>query len=633
MRGFRTSSIFTVCLLIGMFAGVCHGAANDAPTSGSWTPYVQIVPDMNFWRIGKLPERDSISLTQWRGGEWRIRSENGIYIIEQPDWRGTSPTTGSARAWVAVFGLDPSREVPGDLDLVTYYLVDFTMGPKKKYSLGNPLVSYLHPMTDPRVKKYIYLTKELRSRWDRDAPLLTPGTPATHPTSVTAALLDISRSMMADSPNDFFLRYFYVDALIASGDSVGLAKEMEFWRTNIKSLPQTSILRYAFKRFEWTLHALQLSRSNQNSYDFLTAAISEKSNMDLGTRFRALPQILRYEEYACPWQPSLANNIYYLPVQINAKVFSTGVEMFLLQGDRKKALETATSVYHLGQLLSQNDTLINRYMGIAMRGIGAQSLGLYVLNGCERPGEVEEAWRKLEWLNAREKPQGTRDMFSLEQVSVYMNEPEWNKDSMIGPNLREALTRQGVADTRFQLVRMAAGARHYFLRTGGFSKSIGEFNLPTSGTITPRDPFGEGPLRSVENPKGLVCYGVGPNQKDEGGTITYDPTNGSVSPGDVVLEVPRERKYPFPSGGVRAANRDDLLRQFPKGLPPDLFADTKNKPLGVTNTSPVCVHSFGPDVNEGAAVRLGDSYVPEVEYDPTNGTISKGDIFITVPKP
>ena len=49
----------------------------------------------------------------------------------------------------------------------------------------------------------------------------------------------------------------------------------------------------------------------------------------------------------------------------------------------------------------------------------------------------------------------------------------------------------------------------------------------------------------------------------------YDPTNGTMSVGDISLRVPRERPYAFPRAGVRAASLDDLARQFPNGSLPN----------------------------------------------------------------
>jgi hypothetical protein len=101
-----------------------------------------------------------------------------------------------------------------------------------------------------------------------------------------------------------------------------------------------------------------------------------------------------------------------------------------------------------------------------------------------------------------------------------------------------------------------------------------------------------------------------------------------VSRGDIIIRLPKEREFPFPPGGVKAASREDVLRLFPNGLPEDNFADFP-RGLGISDTSPVRIYSFGPDTDESDGIQDR----PEVYYDPTNGIVSEGDLFITLPRP
>ena len=50
------------------------------------------------------------------------------------------------------------------------------------------------------------------------------------------------------------------------------------------------------------------------------------------------------------------------------------------------------------------------------------------------------------------------------------------------------------------------------------------------------DPFAKGaPLQLRVEPNGIfMLWGVGPDMTDQKGTLRYDPTNGTVSPGDIV---------------------------------------------------------------------------------------------------
>jgi hypothetical protein len=130
-----------------------------------------------------------------------------------------------------------------------------------------------------------------------------------------------------------------------------------------------------------------------------------------------------------------------------------------------------------------------------------------------------------------------------------------------------------------------------------------------------------------------VGYSVGPDKTDDGARFVYDATNGVLSAGDIITSVPRDRRIPYPEMPVRASSGADLDRQFPAGLPADIFADMKGRRLSRTTTAPVRVFSFGPDTDEGTILPQIETYIPEIQYDPTNGIVSRGDLFITLPEP
>jgi hypothetical protein len=57
-----------------------------------------------------------------------------------------------------------------------------------------------------------------------------------------------------------------------------------------------------------------------------------------------------------------------------------------------------------------------------------------------------------------------------------------------------------------------------------------------------RDPFAEAPLHAnplpgAGNGGGILLYSLGPDLQDQHGQIEYDPTNGTVSAGDLTLDV------------------------------------------------------------------------------------------------
>jgi len=62
-----------------------------------------------------------------------------------------------------------------------------------------------------------------------------------------------------------------------------------------------------------------------------------------------------------------------------------------------------------------------------------------------------------------------------------------------------------------------------------------------------------------------------------------------------------------------------------------LFGVSRDSALGVTDSLPLVIYSLGPDRDEWEARQLGSAYRPQVLYDPTNGSISRGDLTMEAP--
>jgi len=269
-------------------------------------------------------------------------------------------------------------------------------------------------------------------------------------------------------------------------------------------------------------------------------------------------------------------------------------------------------------MLNQDGPPINRIIGTALRGIASKGLTLYTLNSCETPQDIERLWTSLELLNEKE----------ILDSSLVFSELE---DPLDLTDITEARVRHQTANATFQDVRLAAAAIHHRLSYGDFPLKADEFSDLLKGGL-PQDPFADVPMKFKANSNDYTVYSVGPDRKDDGALFAYDPTNGYVSQGDIALTVPRERKYPFPRSHVRAENRERLLRIFPQGLPIDPFGPKRPEPasLLISDTTPVYVYSRGPDTDIDTGDDMG-RFTPSNLYDPTNGTISSGDLFLKIP--
>ncbi|MCE5231512.1 hypothetical protein LLG95_18190 [bacterium] len=62
---------------------------------------------------------------------------------------------------------------------------------------------------------------------------------------------------------------------------------------------------------------------------------------------------------------------------------------------------------------------------------------------------------------------------------------------------------------------------------------------PTASAAKQPDPFTTLPLRRIDEPTTTTLYSLGPDRADQRAAITYDPTNGTHSVGDIFIHVPQ----------------------------------------------------------------------------------------------
>jgi len=259
----------------------------------------------------------------------------------------------------------------------------------------------------------------------------------------------------------------------------------------------------------------------------------------------------------------------------------------LLKGDRTQSLEILAGCYWLGASLNGGETRSERLTGIRIRTIAMSGLEMHALNGCETAEDLKIAWNMLEDL-ANLPGQATDSSF----VDI-IHSPIVGDMKLSGPLASELvwlINEQRKGDVQFAILRTAVAARYRFLTTGTFPKSSAGF-----GPLLPREPLDDcfaasAPLHVLNKHDGFYIYSVGPDGQDDTAAITYDPSNGTVSGGDISLRIPREREYPFPASGVRANTAAELLKMFPNGLPPDPFPDasyagSRHRPLNIIASS------------------------------------------------
>lgn len=364
------------------------------------------------------------------------------------------------------------------------------------------------------------------------------------------------------------------------------------------------------------------------------------TTLSLTQRRARLPELLLCTHYTYPGGES-AHSMnpagqaalvpQFLNYQVASKISRVDSVFDLLLGQPDKAFQDMAAYVYVGHLMEHSNILMTRLIGDAIAQIATKGLETVVLNSCQSKDDYERSWVKLERLRQVVYPTNFDATCREVNANILV---KW----LSGPNenAKESVTRQLSTVATFDLLRMAVAARHCLMAKGHFPCNVTEFTLFANGAL-PEDPFSnrqpKPPLHFREDATSgdLLCYSVGPLETDDKGAIIYDPSNGTMSGGDIVVRVPRDRQYPFPAGGVHAATAAELTAQFPRGLPPDPFADTRG-PLSIADTSPVRVYSYGPDTNQVDALKLGSGYKPDVQYDPTNGIVSAGDLILEIPR-
>jgi hypothetical protein len=377
------------------------------------------------------------------------------------------------------------------------------------------------------------------------------------------------------------------------------------------------MLRYTFAIVRTTLRRDDLERADRNGEE-VAKRILDPGN-DLQTRLRLLPRLLDYDEGLMPSFAIGQQGPFpdFLERQVFVKVVRQEASLLLIEARRQEALQVLAASYRMGQFLNAEFALINRLIGIALRVIACQGLQDFALNACETEQQFRELWGVL------------TDLERVDHLPVRTSLNEATTALGYSQDGNETPIREAVSDAKFELMRMATAAKCHQVLTKTFPAAANEFT-PLLPQGPPVDPFTSQPLR-FDSHEPYRCYSLGPDKKDQHGRVTYDSTNGTVSAGDIVTTISRERVYPFPQQPLHASSHEDVLNVFTNGLPVDVFADRRGQPMGITQRAPVRIWSAGPDTDSSAIERAGAAYLPTVQYDPTNGTISQGDVFIELP--
>jgi len=167
------------------------------------------------------------------------------------------------------------------------------------------------------------------------------------------------------------------------------------------------------------------------------------------------------------------------------------------------------------------------------------------------------------------------------------------------PNFLEAQVRAKVSRVNNDLRMLATALEAYMVDHNTYPQ-------PCAYLLRSGDPFRTLAYRALSTPVAYLTSGILPDPFMARGAIS-----GSMDPAKIAYEMG------FSTPGQRAGDLDNLL-QAGTWSTRDMFV----------------VHSFGPDFNDDTGLsdfgRLNAAGQPNATariYDPTNGTISKGDVY------
>lgn len=490
-----------------------------------------------------------------------------------------------------------------------------------------------------------------------------------------------------------------LDAAIAAQDEAKVAQLLDRFAPDLRKSGD-EFLAAAPEYYRMWLWAMEAERHDRNLWTRVHGDSGDPKTDALKTDWRQQLQIVtgvHYDDaYLNPKRGLILHNEFgvtkFLDLQVASKNFRVLGNFRLFQGDPGGALALTLPFHRIGTIMTAKSIhIIDRLIGVAIRAISVEGVRLAFLDGMGSAEEIQRFWPLLEEAYLADLD-AARNHLNPEMDTILFRTAPIDSDA----NFAEARIRNFVSHCRIATLHTAVAARYRWMTTGQFPTSDVEYEPLLSRPDS--DPFPDFrlPLR-VRHVNGgpFLVYSVGPDGQDQGGGVDYDPTNGTVSAGDIVVEVPRERKYPFPPPGQLATTRDGILAQFPNGLPPDPFADRRYSSYAITDTNPAWILSWGADTDQkagfqgpdrlnvsgaypgshlepgslgsqpplaqaipinpdlprtgepsaripprgyGVSTYLGEYFAypnlqPGLAYDPTNGTVSTGNLFFRTDLP
>ena len=223
----------------------------------------------------------------------------------------------------------------------------------------------------------------------------------------------------------------------------------------------------------------------------------------------------------------------FLNCQQMAKLIVLKGHLSRAQRAYPQAVYQYTLAVHLGQIM-RHGTMISHLIGIAMETIGLNGLLQFIEDGLLSDAPIlQYTSQMMGYLDKDEPRQEPGEMLASESgLTPFISDPILEAIFLVTavPNSEEAQTRATMVGTKIALIKAACAVK---------AKNLKPPFPPTMDAASlPKDPFApEQPLRYQAAGNEALLYSVGPDKKDENAAAIYDPTNGTLSAGDVILKI------------------------------------------------------------------------------------------------
>jgi len=223
------------------------------------------------------------------------------------------------------------------------------------------------------------------------------------------------------------------------------------------------------------------------------------------------------------------NEKVYLPVIKELDRLDKGQVSFerLLEKDRRNRYIYGYQDYIHPLKYAKNNFLKNKSYNYKNLIVDIPYVGYMIFNG----GRVSR--NDINFFNEIFDVATTKTYHEFMKIDWEKKVPkDWPHRFMKAKNFTDIYTRQVIISSLLRLIEIQCAIQLYHLKNHNWPSSLKDLE-PNYIAKVPLDPFTDQPFMWGRDSTGPFAYSTGPDFKDDKAQILYDPTNGTISTGDI----------------------------------------------------------------------------------------------------